>query len=303
MKISIEPATIDDAPSLVDIQRRAFKRLYDIYHDEGNPYLRGVDEIARWLERPNWRVYKILADGVLRGGVSFCERDEAPGVYYLARIYIAPEAQGKGIANAAMLLCEQSVANANLWTLDYPANEAINRRSYEKAGYTDTGERREQSGGAITLAYMEKRIPSFRDVKRHIKDPAIRDLLAASVFEPTSEKIAAKIDEYTRNEDWLLYAWAEDGKILGACGFVERSGYIEIRNIAVAENARRRGYATAMINALRDMYGAELRAETDDEAVGFYRKLEFNTTAIYKQYGEEKIRRWACVLPAPGAPS
>jgi len=49
--------------------------------------------------------------------------------------------------------------------LDYPVDETANRRCYEKAGYTDTGERRDQSGGAITLAYMEKTIPAFRSVK------------------------------------------------------------------------------------------------------------------------------------------
>ncbi len=71
MKIEITLATAADAEGLVAIQQQAFKRLYEIYRDEGNPYLRGTDEIISWLERPNWRVYKIIADGVLCGGVSF----------------------------------------------------------------------------------------------------------------------------------------------------------------------------------------------------------------------------------------
>ena len=160
MNVEIIPATIANAEVLVAIQQQAFKRLYDIYHDEGSPYLRGTDEVKQWLERPNWRVYNIIADGVLCGGVSFCERNGMSGVYYLARIYILPEMQGKGIASTAILLCEKTVANANLWTLDFPVEQVANRRCYEKAGYTDTGERREQSNGAITLAYMEKRILS-----------------------------------------------------------------------------------------------------------------------------------------------
>ena len=161
MNVEIIPATIDDADALTAIQQQAFKRLYDIYHDEGSPYSRGSDEIAVWFSRPNWYVYKILADGVLCGSVSFCERHGMSGEYYLARIYILPDLQGKGIASTAILLCEATVANANRWTLDFPVNEIANRRCYEKAGYTDTGERREQSGGAITLAYMEKHILSM----------------------------------------------------------------------------------------------------------------------------------------------
>jgi len=158
MNVEIIPATIGDADALAVIQQQAFKRLYDIYQDEGSPYLRGADEIAMWLDRPKTHVYKILADGVLCGGVSFFERNEIPGEYYLARIYISPELQSKGIASTAILLCEATVANANRWTLDFPVNESANRRCYEKAGYTDTGERLEQSGGAITLAFMEKTV-------------------------------------------------------------------------------------------------------------------------------------------------
>ncbi len=158
MNVEIIPATMRDAEALVAIQQKAFKRLYDIYHDEGSPYLRGEDEIAAWLDRPNWHVYKIHADSRLCGGVSFCERNGMPGAYYLARIYILPELQGNGIAGTAILMCERTVSNAGSWTLDFPADQNANRRCYQKAGYTETGEKREQSGGAITLAYMEKKI-------------------------------------------------------------------------------------------------------------------------------------------------
>ena len=45
MNVEIVPATIGDADALTAIQQQAFKRLYDIYHDEGSPYLRDADEI------------------------------------------------------------------------------------------------------------------------------------------------------------------------------------------------------------------------------------------------------------------
>jgi len=45
MNVEIIPATVEDAEALVTIQQQAFKRLYDIYHDEDSPYLRGTDEI------------------------------------------------------------------------------------------------------------------------------------------------------------------------------------------------------------------------------------------------------------------
>jgi ribosomal protein S18 acetylase RimI-like enzyme len=297
MNVEIIPITMDDADALVAIQKEAFKRLYDIYHDKGSPYLRGSDEIALWMERPNWQVYKIIADGVLCGGVSFCERDGMPGVYYLARIYVLPKFQGKAIAGAAILLCEMSVANANLWTLDFPVNETSNRRCYEKAGYIDTGERSEQSEGAITLAYMEKTIPAFRDMKNHLNNPAIHKILSYSLFDCSPEGIAKKVAIYRGYKTHQFYGWVEKGDILGLCGFEVHPDFVEILHISVEEKNRHSGIGKAMVNTLRDKYKVDIKAETDDDAVDFYRKCGFGVTAIYKHYGNKKIRRYICVLP------
>lgn len=156
MNVAIVPATAADAEALVAIQKKAFERLYNLYHDEGSPYLRGTDEIIEWLARPNWHVYMITADDELCGGVSFCERLKQPGEYYLARLFVLPQMQGKGIASKAIGLCEATVHNANHWTLDFPIDQAANRRCYEKAGYQDTGEIRAQNQGKIVLALYEK---------------------------------------------------------------------------------------------------------------------------------------------------
>lgn len=270
MKIEIVPATAADAEVLAVIQRQAFKRLYDIYHDEGSPYLRGADEIMQWLERPNWQVFKILADGVLCGGVSFCERNGMPGVYYLARIYILPELQSKGTASTAITLCEKRVANANLWTLDFPVEEAANRRCYEKAGFTDTGERREQSSGAVTLAYMEKRVPNFRDMKNHLDNATIRAIMSACVFDGSPEGVAKGMARYREHSSWKFFGYVESGEILGVCGFEIHADYVEILHIAVAEHAQKRGIGGSMITTLQDRYGMPIEAETDDNVVEFY---------------------------------
>jgi len=294
MNVEIIPAKIDDAESLAAIQKQAFKRLYEKYQDEGNPYLRGADEIIRWLHHPNVHVhvYKIICDSVLCGGVSFYERSGQPGIYYLARIYILPEIQGKGIASKAILLCEETVANANLWTLDYPVNEIANRRCYEKAGYTDTGERRKQSNGAITLAYMEKKIPTFRNIKNHLYNPDIIKFLSYSAYDSSLEQATIKAKSYLENETQHLYGWVENGIILGVCGFIVHPRKIEINNISVDENVRKRGIGRTMITALKDKYNMSIEAETDDDAVEFYRKCGFETTDFQKY----NVRRWKCEL-------
>jgi hypothetical protein len=40
INVEITSATMEDVESLATIQKQAFKRLYDIYQDEGSPYLR-----------------------------------------------------------------------------------------------------------------------------------------------------------------------------------------------------------------------------------------------------------------------
>ncbi len=156
VSVTLRPAAAEDAEALAAIQQQAFKRLYDIYHDEGSPYLRGAEEILQWLTRPNWKVFQIFADGILVGGIAACERNENPGECYLARVYVLPQMQGRGIASRAVLLCEKHFHNVSRWSLDFPVEQSANRRCYEKAGYRDTGEVRVQSGGKITLALYEK---------------------------------------------------------------------------------------------------------------------------------------------------
>lgn len=104
MNIQLVRATVGDAESLVDIQRKAFKRLYDIYRDEGSPYLRGTEEFHRWLNNPDISIYKIYADGKLCGGIAVCRKTN--GMYYLYRVYILPEMQNRGIASKAIEICE-----------------------------------------------------------------------------------------------------------------------------------------------------------------------------------------------------
>ena len=292
MNVSIQPAIAEDFDELAEIQKQAFKRLYEIYKDEGSPYLRGAEELILWSEHPNWRVYKIIVDKALRGGIAFCERIDMPGVYYLARVYILPEYQSKGIASTAIQLCENTIYNATLWKLDYPADQIANRRCYEKAGYTDTGELYEQSNGAITLAYMEKAVPPFRDVKDHLDNNEIQKVLALCVFDSSPEGMSKSIAAYKERNSRQFYGWVENGEMLGICGFEVHSDFVEILHVAVSEKAQRHGIGGKIINELMQKYGMSIEAETDDDAVGFYRKCGFNTTAFQKH----SVRRWTCVL-------
>jgi GNAT superfamily N-acetyltransferase len=153
MIISISAANVDDAENLTAIQKQAFERLYVLYQDEANPYLRGSDEIVYHIENNTMDIYKIVADGSLCGGISI--RNDGNGEYYLHRIYVQPQLQSNGIAKKAIELCEMNYPTAKKWKVDFPIDQIANKKCYENSGYNDTGVRKTISDKLI-LAFYEK---------------------------------------------------------------------------------------------------------------------------------------------------
>lgn len=159
MNIQIEKAKVEDVNALDIIQKAAFKRLYEIYRDEKSPYLKGVDEILKWLSMDKIHYWKIYSDEHLCGGIAYYKKSE--GEYYLARIYIDPCYQGNGIAKQAILLCEKEILDVRRYTLDFPIDQVANQKCYESAGYIDT-RMREVINEKLTLAIYEKIIDNIR---------------------------------------------------------------------------------------------------------------------------------------------
>lgn len=163
MSLSIRITDPSEAEELSKIQKAAFKPLYEKYHDEGNPFLRGPEDILRRLNKFN-RHFTILYDDKVVGGVFYrlygkrSPTDEiGAGEYYLARIYIHPDYQNKGIARDAILLCEKEFPDARFYYVDFPEDMEKNRRCYQSAGYCDTGERICMEG-APALAMFKKTV-------------------------------------------------------------------------------------------------------------------------------------------------
>ncbi|MBE5778680.1 MAG: GNAT family N-acetyltransferase [Clostridiales bacterium] len=126
MKLSVEirKMTHDDVEILSSIQKQAFLPLYERYHDAGNPFLRGPEDILTRLDNPIFQPFTILCDGAIVGGLWYRSQGKGlffqnlePGEYYLQRMFILPEKQGRKIAQKAIKLAEESLegANASMW--------------------------------------------------------------------------------------------------------------------------------------------------------------------------------------------
>ncbi len=162
--VKIKATETSEALLLSEIQKQAFLPLYERYHDEGNPCLRGVEDVANRLNSPFFKYFTIFEDEEIVGGVLYKCKGKGPffeklkeGEYYLQRIYIKPERQCQGIAQTAILLCEKDFPDAKLFSVDFPEDLIKNRRCYEKAGFKDTGKRLEAEPGLI-LACFEKHL-------------------------------------------------------------------------------------------------------------------------------------------------
>ena len=258
MNITIENAVADDAESLTAIQKQAFERLYQIYKDEANPYLRGSDEIKHHIENGTRDIYKIFADDMLCGGIAI--RNKGDGEYYLNRVYISPQLQGKSVGRKAIELCENYYPNAKRWTVDFPADQLANKKCYEYSGYYDTG-LREKLSDKLTLAFYEKAISGIfgiRQTQIYFVAEVIRTSFAsvAAEFELTEQNCPnhtsfITVDKIQRHLDsgWLMYGLYENKRLVGYVSLSKESDAVyELRNLAVLPECRHKNYGRQLLD-------------------------------------------------------
>ena len=134
---------------------------------------------------------------------------------------------------------------------------------------------------------------NFVDIKQKLNTHEVLAILADCVFDNSETGMAKLVDKYCSSESSYVFGILQDNEILGVVGF-KVSENVEIMHIVVGAKHRHRGVGSRMIRELQDCYMLPIEAETDDDAVGFYRKCGFGTAESRKH----DVRRWVCVLPA-----
>ena len=118
------------------------------------------------------------------------------------------------------------------------------------------------------------------------------------MFMPTEEKFNNKVDLFLNDNSVKIFACFEQDKLLGimVVSFIEQRK-IEIIGIAVDVSARGKGIGSYMINQVVNNYGLlSVYAETDNDAVGFYRNNNFSVVQFSETYGNETVVRYKCEL-------
>ena len=281
MSLSIRITDPSDAEELSQIQKAAFKPLYEKYHDEGNPFLRGPEDILRRLNKFN-RHFTILYNDKVVGGVFYrlygkrSPTDEiGAGEYYLARIYIHPDYQNKGIARDAILLCEKEFPDARFYYVDFPEDMEKNRRCYQSAGYCDTGDRICMDG-APALAMFNKTVsdefepagvtlPMIYEVDKNELQECLEVIhqsfgTVAEQFGLTQENcpkhtsfIPLVFLETQMNWGWHMYALYAGKKVIGYMSLSKESDdAYELHNLAVLPEYRHNGFGKLLLDHAKE---------------------------------------------------
>ena len=124
------------------------------------------------------------------------------------------------------------------------------------------------------------------------------DLYKSCMYMPTKEKYSKVIDEFLNDNSIRIFACLHQSEAKGiiVVSFIDPCR-IEILGIAVDPSVRSMGIGTYMIRALMNRFNLiSVYAETDNDAVDFYRKNGFEILEFYETYNRETVVRYRCIL-------
>lgn len=153
MTVVLRRAEERDVPLLWEMQVKAFAPLLKRYEDYStNPACEEESAVRNRFHQAYTDYYLILSDDEAVGGVRVVRREG--GKCRISPLFVVPEHQGRGIAQAAMKQLEALYPGAR-WELNTILQETCNCHLYEKLGFCRTGEY-EKINEKMTLVYYRK---------------------------------------------------------------------------------------------------------------------------------------------------
>ena len=148
--MNIEPATIDDAEAILELQKLAYQSEARLYDDRSIPPLtQTLDDLHAEFSRA--RFLKATLEGVIVGSVRATENE---GVCSIGRLIVHPEHQGLGIGTRLMKAIEAMFPEAKKFELFTGSKSEGNIRLYSRLGYSIS--RTQQLSAKVLLVFMEK---------------------------------------------------------------------------------------------------------------------------------------------------
>lgn len=135
------------------------------------------------------------------------------------------------------------------------------------------------------------------EVKSMLKNRELLSVLAESVYNPTKERLISRADRYIISPNTAVYANKESDTYKGIIVIgISNISVIEILDIADSSSFQKSGIGSSLINHCINMFHPnKIIAETDDDAVEFYKKFGFDILTLGDKYGVG-ITRYQCTF-------
>jgi len=157
MNICLNKASIKDSKKIHEMQVISFKPLLEKYSDyDTNPAAETLKKIEARFAFDNVDHYLICLCKTTIGYIRIrCFDEDICTTYMLSQMFITPDYQGEGYAQAAIKQAELLYPKAKKWILETIKQEIKLRYIYEKMGYKQTGAEKRIKDG-MDLIYYEK---------------------------------------------------------------------------------------------------------------------------------------------------
>lgn len=145
--------------------------------------------------------------------------------------------------------------------------------------------------GALGIELCD--VYSICDVKDELTNEDILELLAPSVFNPTPERLLTRAKKYQVDNKTSVFAYADNGEYTGIIVFKTEDNTAEILDIAVIPEYQGQGIGSKLIDFIFNSFKVDnITAETDGDAIGFYKKYGFTVTDTKLNHD---TKRYVCV--------
>ena len=134
------------------------------------------------------------------------------------------------------------------------------------------------------------------DIKTIFNTPQILDVFSTCMYMPTEAKLNERAAVYMNDDKCFIFGYrTTDGIISVAVFHLASNDVAELQGIATADEYRNTGAGRSLItHAMKSLALSDIYAETDDDAVGFYKNCGFEIEDLGFKY--ENHRRYKCTL-------
>ena len=135
------------------------------------------------------------------------------------------------------------------------------------------------------------------EAKSLLKTKDLLSILAESIYNPTEERLNNRADKYITDSNTAIFAIKNNDTYKGIIILdISNIKEIIILQIAVTKSCQKSGIGSSLINyCIKTFQPNKIVAETDDDAIGFYKNFGFDILSLGDKYSLG-ITRYRCIL-------